>query len=82
MCIVDDCWSIKGDRDENGHIRVDENKFPDGISGLADKVHDMGLKIGIYSCELERVLFRKSILSAANRENDSCWDYNVRGLSG
>lgn len=24
-------------------------KFPDGISGLADKIHDLGLKIGIYS---------------------------------
>jgi alpha-galactosidase len=24
-------------------------KFPDGISGLADKIHEMGLKIGLYS---------------------------------
>lgn len=24
-------------------------KFPDGISGLADKIHDLGMKIGIYS---------------------------------
>ena len=24
-------------------------KFPDGIKGLADKIHDMGLKFGIYS---------------------------------
>jgi alpha-galactosidase len=24
-------------------------RFPEGIKGTADKVHDMGLKIGIYS---------------------------------
>lgn len=24
-------------------------KFPDGIDGLARKIHDMGMKIGIYS---------------------------------
>jgi alpha-galactosidase len=27
----------------------DSSKFPDGISGTASKIHDLGLKIGIYS---------------------------------
>lgn len=27
----------------------DPAKFPDGISGVAKEVHDLGLKIGIYS---------------------------------
>lgn len=35
----------------DGHIAVNETRFPNGIDGLADKIHDMGLKIGIYSCE-------------------------------
>jgi len=25
--------------------------FPDGIAGIADQIHDLGLKIGIYSSE-------------------------------
>jgi alpha-galactosidase len=32
----------------------DTNKFPKGISGLAKTIHDMGLKIGIYSSAGER----------------------------
>ncbi|KAJ5223303.1 hypothetical protein N7468_007845 [Penicillium chermesinum] len=47
---IDDCWSIKGVRDTTtGRIIPDTTKFPDGISGLASQVHDLGLKIGIYS---------------------------------
>ncbi|KFZ09721.1 hypothetical protein V502_08532 [Pseudogymnoascus sp. VKM F-4520 (FW-2644)] len=47
---IDDCWSIKDGRDETTHqIRPDLTKFPDGISGTADKIHALGLKIGIYS---------------------------------
>lgn len=47
---IDDCWSIKENRNKTtGRIEVDLQKFPSGIDGLAKKVHDMGLKIGIYS---------------------------------
>lgn len=47
---IDDCWSIKSGRDNVTHqIIPDTSKFPDGISGLAKKVHAMGLQIGIYS---------------------------------
>lgn len=48
--LVDDCWSMRDGR-VDGHIAVNETRFPDGIDGLADKIHNMGLKIGIYSCE-------------------------------
>ena len=51
--LVDDCWSIKDHRDpDTGRIIPDLEKFPSGIDGLADKIHDMGLKIGIYSSML------------------------------
>jgi hypothetical protein len=41
---------VKDSRDSTtGQIVPDPTKFPDGISGLADKIHAMGLKIGIYS---------------------------------
>lgn len=46
---VDDCWSVKSGRNANGQIVPDPTKFPDGISGTADKIHAMGLKMGIYS---------------------------------
>lgn len=48
---VDDCWSDKNKgRDPNTQqIIPDSTKFPTGISGLADQIHEMGLKVGIYS---------------------------------
>ena len=47
--VIDDCWSEK-QRDENGRLVPDKNKFPGGIKALADYVHSKGLKFGIYSC--------------------------------
>ncbi|KAL9616886.1 MAG: hypothetical protein Q9160_008275 [Pyrenula sp. 1 TL-2023] len=46
---IDDCWSIRDGRDANNHIIPDTARFPDGIKGLADQIHAMNLKIGIYS---------------------------------
>ncbi len=45
---IDDCWSEKTGR-VNGHIMPNMTRFPDGINGLADKVHGMNLNMGIYS---------------------------------
>jgi len=42
---IDDCWEAK--RDAAGNILSNE-KFPD-MKGLADYVHNRGLKIGLYS---------------------------------
>jgi alpha-galactosidase len=46
--VIDDCWQV--DRDENGEIIVDKERFPHGIKYLADYIHSKGLKFGIYSC--------------------------------
>ncbi|KAI0205251.1 glycoside hydrolase family 27 protein [Astrocystis sublimbata] len=46
---IDDCWSVKSGRDRNQRLVPDPKRFPRGISGLADEIHEMGLKIGIYS---------------------------------
>ncbi|KAI1284675.1 glycoside hydrolase family 27 protein [Xylaria sp. FL0933] len=47
---IDDCWSVKDGRDnETQQIIPDPTRFPNGISGVADKIHALGLKIGIYS---------------------------------
>jgi len=45
---IDDCWH--GDRDSLGFIHADPEKFPSGMKALADYIHSLGLKIGIYSC--------------------------------
>lgn len=47
---IDDCWSVKAGRNNVTHqITPNATTFPDGISGVADQVHNMGLKLGIYS---------------------------------
>lgn len=47
--VIDDCWSEK-ERDGQGRLVPDKNKFPNGIKSVADYVHSKGLKFGIYSC--------------------------------
>lgn len=37
-------------------MAVNKTRFPDGIDGLAKKIHDMDLKIGIYSSKLKLIL--------------------------
>ena len=47
--VIDDCWSLK-QRDENGRLVPDPEKFPHGMKAVADYVHSKGLKFGMYSC--------------------------------
>ncbi|XP_052795328.1 alpha-N-acetylgalactosaminidase-like isoform X2 [Mya arenaria] len=44
---IDDCWMEK-QRDANGTLVADRERFPHGIKWLADYVHNLGLKLGIY----------------------------------
>src|SRR5581483_7758645 len=45
--VIDDCWQVS--RDKNGNIVADAQRFPNGIKAVADYVHSLGLKFGIYS---------------------------------
>ncbi|KAK1148998.1 hypothetical protein N8T08_007673 [Aspergillus melleus] len=48
--LVDDCWSIKDQRDPvTKRMIPDPVKFPGGIAGVAKEIHHLGLKVGIYS---------------------------------
>ncbi len=47
--VIDDCWSMR-ERDENGRLVVDTEKFPHGMKYVADYIHSKGLKFGMYSC--------------------------------
>jgi alpha-galactosidase len=46
--VIDDLWEAP-QRDAAGRLAADPEKFPDGMSALADYVHSRGLKFGIYS---------------------------------
>jgi alpha-galactosidase len=45
---IDDCW-LKKERDSRGHVIVDSEIFPDGMSAIGDYIHSKGLKFGIYN---------------------------------
>ncbi|KAH7486154.1 alpha-D-galactopyranosidase [Fusarium oxysporum f. sp. albedinis] len=44
---IDDCWSTK-QRDSKGNLVPDPAKWPRGIKPVADEIHAMGLKFGLY----------------------------------
>ena len=43
--VIDDCWQI--DRDADGNIVADPERFPSGMKALADYIHGLGLKFGV-----------------------------------
>ena len=47
--VIDDCWSLK-ERDAQGRLVPDPEKFPRGMKALADDIHALGLRFGMYSC--------------------------------
>ncbi|OYU82087.1 MAG: alpha-galactosidase [Flavobacterium sp. BFFFF1] len=47
--VLDDGWMTK-ERDENGNLVPDPQKFPSGMKALVDYVHSKGLKFGLYNC--------------------------------
>jgi alpha-galactosidase len=44
---IDDCWMTRR-RTLQGELQPNPNRFPDGIAGVANYVHGLGLKLGIY----------------------------------
>ncbi len=47
--VLDDGWMTM-ERDNNGNLVPDPQKFPHGMKALADYVHSKGLKFGLYNC--------------------------------
>ncbi|HZR82184.1 MAG TPA: glycoside hydrolase family 27 protein [Candidatus Binatia bacterium] len=45
--VIDDCWQVA--RDSGGHIVADPVRFPHGMKALADHVHGLGLRFGLYT---------------------------------
>jgi alpha-galactosidase len=46
--VIDDGW-MAPERDENGDFVADPAKFPSGMKALADGIHALGLRFGIYT---------------------------------
>ena len=46
--VIDDGWEAQ-ERDANGDLVADADRFPGGIAALAEHVHSLGLKLGIYT---------------------------------
>ncbi len=47
--VLDDGWMTR-ERDANGNLVPDPEKFPNGMKALIDYVHSKGLKFGLYNC--------------------------------
>lgn len=47
--VLDDGWMAK-ERDSNGNLVSDPQKFPSGMKALANYIHAKGLKFGLYNC--------------------------------
>jgi alpha-galactosidase len=47
--VLDDAWMAM-ERDAQGNLVADPNKFPSGMKALGDYLHEKGFKFGIYNC--------------------------------
>ncbi|AWG26842.1 glycoside hydrolase family 27 protein [Flavobacterium kingsejongi] len=47
--VLDDGWMTR-ERDGDGNLVPDPEKFPNGMKALVDYVHGKGLKFGLYNC--------------------------------
>jgi alpha-galactosidase len=47
MVMTTECWMQKK-RDNNGSLQADPQRFPEGIRPVAQAIHALGLKVGIY----------------------------------
>ncbi|KAK9360842.1 glycoside hydrolase superfamily [Lipomyces starkeyi] len=45
--VLDDCWSLGRDKEEN--LQHDPEKFPHGLKYVADQLHSLGFRFGMYS---------------------------------
>ena len=46
---TDDCWADTA-RDSQNRLQANPKQFPNGMKPVADKLHSLGLKLGLYTC--------------------------------
>jgi hypothetical protein len=71
--ILDHCWSAG--RNSSGYLMPNMTKFPNGTSGLSDKIHDLGMKIGTNSSAGTMTCARYGSLGYEQKDDDvwSSW---------
>lgn len=47
--LLDDCWAAQ-ERDADGRLAGNAKQFPSGMKAMADYVHSLGFKFGLYTC--------------------------------
>lgn len=75
--IIDDGWMTR-ERDKNGHIIIDFVKFPHGIKAVADYIHSLGLKFGIYSSPGRYTCMK--LMGSLGHEQQDADDYAAWGV--
>jgi hypothetical protein len=66
---VDGCWQAV-ERDADGNLQANPETFPDGIAALAERVHRMGLKFGLYTSAGETICLHPHDGSHRNYRRD------------
>ena len=77
MSSIDDGWAL-AERAADGTIQVDTARFPDGIAAVADYVHGLGLKLGIYSSR--GALTCAKLAGSAGHEQQDAESYAAWGV--
>lgn len=57
--VVDDCW-FDPQRDANGNLQANAERFPSGMKALGDYLHANGLKFGIYQVPTDKTCAQRS----------------------
>ncbi|RDL35363.1 uncharacterized protein BP5553_07294 [Venustampulla echinocandica] len=86
--VLDDCWSAGRNASNNNSLLADLKKFPRGMAAVADDMHALGLKYGMYSdagsksCARYRAMSealnatgRPILYSICNWGEDQPWDW-------
>lgn len=47
LIVIDDGWA-SFDRDADGNLRADPQKFPNGIAATVERLHGLGFSVGVY----------------------------------
>jgi hypothetical protein len=68
-------WDWRGQFDQNGRAAADKERFPRGMKYVADEIHRLGLKAGIYlPVGLDKGAYEKGDLPIADAPECSLYD--------
>ena len=73
-----DCWSLCDRDPDTNKLIPDPLRFPRGIKALANDIHNLGLKIGIY----RHILFASHVIWDSNGEYSDAGTHTCEGYPG